>query len=190
MLHHTSLLLHGTGAEPYNSITIRYRCYAIHLYYYTVPVLHNTSLLLHGTSATPYISVTTWYWCYAIHLLLHGTGATSYISIISRYRCYTIHLYYFTVPVLHHTSLLLHGATPYNSVATRCYTIHLRYNTALHHTTLILHDATPYISVSIQNKYAVENITATSLLGRVCEVCSKLTQMLLLRPQSKSFPFF
>ena len=60
--------------------------------------------------------------------------------------------------VLHHTFLLLHGATPYISITTRttpyisittwCYTIHFYYYTVLHHTFLLLHGTTPYISIT------------------------------------------
>ena len=73
---------------------------------------------------------------------------TPYYQLPQCYTSYTIHLYYYTE--LHYTSLLLHGATPYISIATRSYTIHLYCYTELHHTSLLLHRATPYISITTQ----------------------------------------
>ena len=75
-------------------------------------------------------------------------------------QCYTIHFYYYmgatpyisiTTRVLHHTSLLLHSATPYISITTQCYTIHFYYYTgaAPYINFLLLHSATPYISITI-----------------------------------------
>ena len=78
--------------------------------------LHNY-LLHHGTSAT----LATLLHCYSIHLYCY-TGATHIFLLL--HGCYTI-----ATQVLHHTSLLLHGATPYISIATR----------VLHHTSLLLH---------------------------------------------------
>ena len=58
---------------------------------------------------------------------------------------------YHVLHQLHHTSLLLHGATPYISVTTQSYTIRLYYYTVLHHTSLLLHRATPHISITTRS---------------------------------------
>ena len=141
-LQYTFLLLHG--ATPYISITTRCYtislllcgCYTIHLYYYTV--LHHISLLLRG--------------CYTV---LHNTvdlycyvGATQDISNTTRCYMYTI-LY---LLLRHNTSLLLHGATPYISIAMwvlHGVTQHISIATwVLHNTSLLLHGATPYMYIS------------------------------------------
>ena len=143
----TSYTIHpiATPATPYISIAML----VLHQLYHTSLLLHHTFLLL----CRCYTSYTMHLYCYT-----GVTLATPYISIATRVLHQPYHIF-IAMWVLHHTSLLLHGATAYISIATPatsfllygCYTIHLYCYTQyqyIHHTSLLLHSATPYISIA------------------------------------------